>query len=192
MTEGFGTTASKASSSRKSAKKATQMPQSDCKSETSVFTQQAILQSQEMELLAWEAGVYNPLGESALKGARALDAEEEDWLFLAKEVGWLQVDHELDAIYFTAPPPHFDEEKADWYVRSDLSTFLDSPEPLCQVVQTYPIPKELLAETLTQRTQILGWSVQETEAFIQSTVNYSFTDLRMADYAFLLLSLDSA
>jgi hypothetical protein len=35
-------------------------------------------------------------------------------------VGWLLVEDELDAIYFTAPPPDFALEQADWYVRSDF------------------------------------------------------------------------
>jgi hypothetical protein len=57
--------------------------------------------------LAWSAGVYNPLAKVDLLavGARFLEPEEEDWLALARMVGWLLVEDELDAIYFTAPPP---------------------------------------------------------------------------------------
>jgi hypothetical protein len=64
--------------------------------------------------------VYNPLGKSAETNVRPLAADEEEWLFLAKEVGWLQVEEELDAIYFTAPPPNFVLNQADWYIRPDL------------------------------------------------------------------------
>jgi len=43
--------------------------------------------------------------------------------------------NELNAIYFTAPPPDFALEQADWYVRADVTTFLEEPERLSQVVQ---------------------------------------------------------
>jgi hypothetical protein len=59
--------------------------------------------------LAWSAGVYNPLATVDLLavGARFLEPDEEDWLALARMVGWLCVEDELDTIYFTAPPPTF-------------------------------------------------------------------------------------
>lgn len=148
-----------------------------------------MFQNQDQEILAWEAGVYDPIREEVKRKARFLDSEEEDWLFLAKEIGWLQIDASLDAIYFTAPPPDFDERQADWYIRPDLSTFLDEPKRLCETIQKYPIPQALLAETLLQRTQDLGWSAQETEVFIQETVGSPFAELEMAHYSFLLLTL---
>jgi NAD(P)-dependent dehydrogenase (short-subunit alcohol dehydrogenase family) len=58
----------------------------------------------EATALAWSAGVYNPLATVDLLavGARFLEPEEEDWLALARMVGWLCVEDELDAIYFAA------------------------------------------------------------------------------------------
>ena len=114
--------------------------------------------------LAWSAGVYNPLVKVDLLavGARYLEPAEEDWLALARMVGWLTVEDELDAIYFTAPPPDFALEQADWYVRSDLTTFLESPVLLREVVQQYPIPETSLRAAIDQRVQQLGWTTRAT------------------------------
>lgn len=195
MAKGFGTNASKASSSQKAAAKRLQEDQLITSQTVKVklaiegSIQQELLYSQEQQALAWEAGVYNPISNEAAREARALEAEEEDWLCLAKEIGWLQVANALDAIYLTAPPPDFDEEQSDWYVRSDLSTIPGEPELLCEVVKKYPISKVLLNEVLMQRTQALGWGAQDTEAFIRETVGSALDDLQLPDYAFLLLTL---
>ncbi|MBD2156906.1 hypothetical protein [Leptolyngbya sp. FACHB-16] len=194
MAKGFGTNASKSPGSRKAAAKRQEeqaITSRSVKPEVAIkgSIQQDLLQNQEQQALAWEAGVYNPISAEAERDARVLEGEEEDWLFLANEIGWLHVVDALDAIYLTAPPPDFDERQADWYVRPDLSTFLDEPELLREVVKKYPIPQALLTETLLQRTQAIGWSAQETEAFIRDTVDNSWDGLQMADYVFLLLTL---
>jgi len=97
--------------------------------------------------LAWSAGVYNPLAGMEFTHARALTVAEADWLRLARLVGWLVVEDELDAIYFTASPPDFALEQADWYVRSDVTTFLEAPARLSQVVQQYSIQAEESSRT---------------------------------------------
>ena len=195
MAKGFGTNTSKPLGSRKAAaqrlqENQTTAPQS-AKPEMAISGSipQEILHDQEQQVLAWKAGVYNPISDQSEREARALEAEEEDWLFLAKEIGWLQVADALDAIYFTAPPPDFDDRQSDWYVRPDLSAVLNEPALLREVIKEYPISKACLTKTLMQRTQALGWSAEETEAFIQETVGSAWDDLQMADYAFLLLTL---
>ena len=106
----------------------------------------------EATALAWAAGVYNPLAQVDLLavGARFLEPDEEDWLALARMVGWLCVEDELDTIYFTAPPPTFALEQADWYVRPDLTTFLETPVLLAAVVQQSPIPLASLQAAINQ------------------------------------------
>jgi hypothetical protein len=106
--------------------------------------------------LAWSAGVYNPLAGMESTHARALTVAEADWLRLARLVGWLLVEDELDAIDFTAPPPDFTLEQADWYVRADVTTFLESPEQLSQVVQQYRIPEVSLRAAIAQKVAQLG------------------------------------
>lgn len=115
--------------------------------------------------LAWSIGVYNPLAQVDLVavGARFLEPEEENWLAIAWMVDWLLVDDELDAIYFTAPPPAFALEQADWYVRPDLTDFLESPMLLREVVQRYPIPVEVLQEVSEEWMQQLGWTGPQRE-----------------------------
>ena len=118
--------------------------------------------------MAWSAGVYNPLAQVDLLavGARYLEPEEEDWLALARMVGWLLVEEELEAIYFTAPPPTFALEQADWYVRPDLTTFLESPVLLREAVQQHPIALEAMQATINQRMQQLGWTVEQRTRFL--------------------------
>jgi hypothetical protein len=104
--------------------------------EVEAFFAQSQQEHLEELALAWSAGIYNPLATVDLLaiGARFLEPEEKDWLALARMVGWLLVEDELDAIYFTAPPPDFALEQADWYVRPDITTFLESPVLLRTVV----------------------------------------------------------
>ena len=118
--------------------------------------------------LAWSAGVYNPLAQVDLLavGARYLEPEEEDWLALARMVGWLLAEDELDAIYFTAPPPAFALEQADWYVRPDLTMFLEAPMLLREVVQQYPIPEASIRGAIDQRVAALRWQPAQLEQFI--------------------------
>lgn len=54
--------------------------------------------------LAWVVGVYNPLVGIEATHARLLTSEEESWLGLAKAVGWLLVEDNLDSLYFTSLP----------------------------------------------------------------------------------------
>jgi uncharacterized protein YllA (UPF0747 family) len=67
-------------------------------------------------------------------------------------VGWLLVADELDGIYFTASPPDFALEQADWYVRADVTTFLEEPERLSQVVQQYPFLSDRPLDTTCYRS----------------------------------------
>ncbi|MBD2077252.1 hypothetical protein H6F86_25915 [Phormidium sp. FACHB-592] len=141
--------------------------------------------------LAWSAGVYNPLAKVDLLavGARFLEPEEEDWLALARMVGWLLVEDELDAIYFTAPPPTFALEQADWYVRPDLTTFLESPVLLRAVVQQYPIPEASLRGVVDQKVAALGWQPAQLEQFIQALFEQPEKALESSDWSLLLFEL---
>ena len=122
-------------------------------------------------------------------GARYLEPEEEDWLALARMVGWLLVEDELDAIYFTAPPPDFALEQADWYLRSDLTTFLESPVPLRNVVQQYPIPEASIRGAINQKVAVLGWQPEQLEQFIREVFEKSVKSLETGDWSLLLFEL---
>jgi len=141
--------------------------------------------------LAWSAGVYNPLAQVDLLAVdvRYLEPEEEDWLALARMVGWLSVEDELDAIYFTAPPPDFALEQADWYVRPDLTTFLESPTLLREVVQQYPIPEAKIRGAIDQRVAALGWQPAQLEQFIQALFERPGMALESGDWSLLLFEL---
>ncbi|MGI0486389.1 hypothetical protein ACN4EK_13195 [Pantanalinema rosaneae CENA516] len=141
--------------------------------------------------LAWSIGVYNPLNQVDLLAveARSLEPDEEDWLAIARMVGWLWVDDELDAIYFTAPPPAFALEQADWYVRPDLTDFLESPMLLREVVQHYPIPVEVLQEVSEECMQQLGWTGLQREQFIQQVFGTPEAELTKSDWEVLLFEL---
>lgn len=174
MVRGFGGVQSNQRSSRKSTSQKLRSNQADSQNreaeiskEIEDFLEQDKQENPNHYTLAWQAGVYNPLGKSAEEDARLLEAAEEEWLFLAKEVGWLQVEEELDAIYFTAPPPNFDLNQADWYIRPDLTTWLEEPELLSKAIAKYPIPSHLMAAAISRYTKPLGWDAGKVEGFIQ-------------------------
>jgi hypothetical protein len=161
--------------------------------EVEAFFAQSQQEHPEALALAWSAGVYNPLAKVDLLavGARFLEPEEEDWLALAHMVGWLCVEDELDAIYFTAPPPAFDLEQADWYVRPDLTTFLETPVLLAAVVQQSPIPLASLQAAINQRVQQLDWTLAQRAHFIETLFEQPETALTQADWELLLFELQS-
>lgn len=155
------------------------------------FFAQSQQEHPEETALAWSAGVYNPLAKVDLLavGARYLEPEEEDWLALARMVGWLTVEDDLDAIYFTAPPPDFALEQADWYVRSDMTTFLKAPMLLYEVVQQYPIPEASIRAAIDQRVAALGWQPEQLEQFIQECFEQPASALEACDWSLLLFEL---
>ncbi|WP_219904328.1 hypothetical protein [Stenomitos frigidus] len=142
--------------------------------------------------LAWSAGVCNPLARVDLLavGARYLEPEEEDWLALAPMVGWLLVEDELDAIYFTAPPPDFALEQADWYVRS-LTTFLEEPVLLREAVEQYPMTEASIRGAIDQRVQQLGWTLEQRTRFVLELFEQPEVGLAQADWELLLFELQS-
>lgn len=143
--------------------------------------------------LTWSMGVYNPLADVDLLavGARFLEPEEEDWLAIARMVEWLDVEDDLDAIYFTAPPPHFALESADWYVRPDLTSFLEEPMLLREVIQQYPVPLKEIQGAISQRFLQLGWTSQQQEQFMLKLFEKPQTELAEDDWEFLLFELES-
>ena len=196
MARGFGGVQSNQRSSRKSTSQKLRSNQADSQNreaeinkEIEEFLEQDKQENPNHYTLAWQAGVYNPLGKPAEENARLLEADEEEWLFLAKEVGWLQVEEELDAIYFTAPPPDFDLNQADWYIRSDLTTWLEKPELLSEAIAKYPIPSHLMAATIERYTKPLGWDAGKVEAFIQEHTDRSSPAMTIADCTAVLLEL---
>jgi hypothetical protein len=161
--------------------------------EVEAFFTQYQQEHPEAMVLAWSAGVYNPLAPVDLLavGARYLEPHEEDWLALARMVGWLAVEDELDAIYFTAPPPDFALEQADWYVRPDLTTFLETPILLRAVVQQQPIALEAIQAAIDQRVQRLGWTGNQRTCFVQDLFEQPEVGLTQADWELLLFELQS-
>jgi hypothetical protein len=159
--------------------------------EVEAFFAQSQLEHPEELALAWSAGVYNPLAQVDLLavGARFLEPEEEDWLALARLVGWLFIEDELDAIYFTAPPPDFALEQADWYVRPDMTTFLESPLLLRAVVQQYPLPAASLQAAINQKVVALGWQPEQLEQFTQALFEQPLKALKSGERALLLFEL---
>ncbi len=144
-------------------------------------------------VLAWAAGVYNPLAGVDLHavGARFLDGPEEDWLAIARMVDWLDVEDDLDAIVYTAPPPDFALEQADWYVRPAPISFLEEPVLLREVNQRYPIPLAAIQAAISARFLRLGWHSQRQEQFIEALFAKPRTELAEADWRHLLFELES-
>jgi hypothetical protein len=165
----------------------------DMQAEVEAFFAHYQQEHPEETALAWSAGVYNPLATVDLLavGARYLEPDEEDWLALARMVGWLCVEDELEAIYFTAPPPAFALEQADWYVRPDLTTFLETPVLLAAVVQQSPIPLASLQTVIDQRVQQLGWTLAQRTHFIETMFEQPEAALVQADWELLLFELQS-
>ncbi|MBD2073679.1 hypothetical protein H6F86_07210 [Phormidium sp. FACHB-592] len=172
-----------------------QLPAADraIQAEVEAFFAQSQQEHPEALALAWSAGVYNPLAKVDLLavGARFLEPEEEDWLALARLVGWLDIEDELDAIYFTAPPPDFALEQADWYLRPDLTTFLESPVLLRAVVQQYPMTEASLRSAINQKVAGLGCSAEQRTRFVLELFKQPETDLAEGDWALLLFELQS-
>lgn len=196
MARGFGGVQSNRRSSRKSTSQKlrsnqanSQNREAEISKEIEEFLEQDKQENPNHYTLAWQAGVYNPLGKSAEEDARLLEADEEEWLFLAKEVGWLQVEEELDAIYFTAPPPNFDLNQADWYIRPDLTTWLEEPELLSKAIAKYPIPSHLMAVAIERYTEPLGWDAEKVEAFIQEHTDRPSAEMTIADCTAVLLEI---
>lgn len=117
--------------------------------------------------LAWSIGAFDPLAGVKNIRARLLTPQEEDWLFTAKAVEWLVVEEDESAIYFTAPPPDFALNQADWYVRPDQTTFLDEPIRLSEVIQQYPITLEIIQAAVGERMNRLGWTLDQLKQFLQ-------------------------
>ncbi len=142
--------------------------------------------------LAWAAGVYNPLAQVDLVavGARYPEPEEEDWLAVARMIGWLLVEEGMDALYFTAPPPTFALEQADWYVRWDLTTFLESPILLREVVRQYPIPVASIRGVIDRHVVALGWQPEQLEQLIQELFERPAEALQFRDWVLLLFEFE--
>ena len=181
MPKGFGNTQSKRRSRKPVEQKTSKQHEISLETDWQVTL--------ENQASAWYAGVYNPLAELEPNRARAIEADEEEWLFLARNIGWLQVDDELNAIYFTAPPPAFDEKLADWYLRPDLATFIEEPVLLKEAIANYPIPHNLVNEAIAERTKHLKWNLEKTAAFIQKVTEKPGTELTNEDYTAVLLEL---
>lgn len=189
MSRGFGATKPKRRAKKSPAAQASKVRQCDVEAGTQISLEKDWKVNLEKQALAWYAGVYNPLATIEPDLIRSIEADEEEWLFLARLIGWLEVDEELDALYFTAPPPIFDEVQADWYLRPVLTTFLEEPSPLKEVMAAHPIPRQLVDQVIAHYAKRLKWNSQKTAAFIQEVTNKSSTKLTNEDYAAVLLEL---
>lgn len=192
MSRGFGVTQSKRRNFKKSSEQKVQTPdmrQCDVQPEIQTSLEEDWRVNAEKQALAWRAGVYNPLGSLQLNQARSLNADEEEWLFLARTIGWLQVENELDAIYFTAPPPAFDKTQADWYLRPDLTNFIEEPVLLREAMVSYSIPHNLAIEAIARHAKRLKWKSGKTKVFIQEVTAKPNSKLTNEDYTAVLLEL---
>jgi hypothetical protein len=205
MPRGFGVPQPKKRSSGKTALKDLQQPRESAASEPEPQVNVAMQAEVEVALAlleqddaadlaqAWAIGIYNPLGhrDPAALAARGLTVEEEDWLYLARLIGWLQVESDLEAIYFTAPPPDFALEQADWYLRPDLTNFLMEPVRLCDVVQQYPVPLAEVQAAIERFGQRLGWTAVVRSRFIQEMFGRPEADLSEAEWRVVAFELGS-
>lgn len=190
MSRGFGATKPKRRAKKSSASQASKVRQCDVEAGSRFSPEEDWKVNCEKQALAWYAGVYNPLAEIEPERIRAIEANEEEWLFLARMIGWLEVDDELDALYFTAPPPAFDEVQADWYLRPVLTTFLDEPALLKDVMADHPIPHQLVDQVIAHHATRLKWKPQRVATFIQEVSGKpGADDLLNEDYAAILLEL---
>lgn len=194
MSRGFGATqpkrrARKPLEQKGGAQKAAQSRQGESNTSSKISLEKDWQINLEKQALAWYAGAYNPLADIEPEQVRAIAAEEEEWLFLARTIGWLEVDDELDAIYFTAPPPAFDAAQADWYLRPDLMTLIEKPILLKEALICYPIPQDLVEEAIAHHAKRLKWNSQKIAAFIQEVTDKTRAELTDEDYAAILLEL---
>jgi hypothetical protein len=190
MSRGFGATTPKRRAKKSSASQASKARQCDVEADTQISLEEDWKVNLEKQALAWYAGVYNPLAEIEPDRIRSIEADEEEWLFLAKLIGWLEVDDELDALYFTAPPPAFNEIQADWYLRPVVTTFLEEPAPLKDVMVDHPIPHQLVDQVIARHAKRLKWKPQRVATFIQEVSGKpGADDLLNEDYAAILLEL---
>lgn len=191
MSRGFGATQPKRRNHKRSPRqKPSQVEQYSLETKTQPTLEEDWQINLEKQALAWRAGVYNPLFDFDPDRIRSIKADEEEWLFLARMIGWLEVDDELDALYFTAPPPSFDEIQADWYLRPVLTTFLEEPSPLKDVMADHPIPHHLVDQVIAHHAKRLKWKPQRVATFIQEVSGKPGTDdLLNEDYAAILLEL---
>lgn len=208
MSTGFGRSQPKRQSKKTATKKSRRSsnsppaPQAEVQSDTAIqseveaFFAQYQQENPEEMALAWEIGVYNPLAQVDLLavGARSLQPAETDWLYMAKIVGWLQLEedeNELNTVYFTAPPPAFALEQADWYVRPDLTTFLEEPQRLSEVVERYPIPLKGVLDAIAYQVDGMGWSIEQVEVLMQELFGQGNPELTRDDWQSLLSELRS-
>lgn len=140
--------------------------------------------------LAWSIGVFDPFAGMKNIRARLLTEPEQGWLFTAKAVEWLVCDKEEDAVYFTAPPPDFALNQADWYLRPDLTTFLDEPIRLSDAIQQYPITLEIIQGAVGQRIYRMGWTAKRFGQFLQKLgFEVSEVDFTQDEWEMILFEL---
>ena len=192
MSRGFGVTQSDRRNFKKLSEQKVQAPgmrQCDVQLGIQPSLEEDWRVNAEKQALAWRAGIHNPLAKLELDRARSINADEEEWLFLARTIGWLQVENELDAIYFTARPPAFDQTQADWYLRPDLMNFIEEPILLREAMVSYSIPHNLAMEEIARHAKRLKWKSGKTKAFIQEVTSKPRSELTNEDYAAVLLEL---
>lgn len=92
----------------------------------------------EAQVELWNAGLWRwelPQGMQP----RALTPAEIAWLDQVAQAEYLDPEeHGLRAIFYTAPPPTFEMETADWYLRPDWY-WNRSPLSLAVAMQQFPI-----------------------------------------------------
>lgn len=166
--------------------------------ELEVSTQVAFLRHQEENLqelaLAWEAGVYNPLGPNVedAYGARLLDANEEDWLHFARVVGWLDVEDDYEAIFYTTPPPAFDLKDADWYVYPLPISPFEEPLRLKDAVVQHPIPLDLIQADIAKKVYCLDWAEAQFHAFVLEVCGKPVPELGRGDWECLWFEVNNS
>lgn len=189
MSRGFGATQPKRRVRKSLEQQAAKLRQSDGAASSQTSLEEDWQVNREKQALAWCAGTYNPLADINPNQVREIAADEEEWLFLARAIGWLQVDDDLDAIYFTAPPQAFDETQADWYLCPDLTTLGEVPILLKETIVSHSIPHELVNKIINRHATRLRWNPRKTAVFIQEVTDKPSAELMNEDCAAVLLEL---
>lgn len=144
--------------------------------------------------LAWEAGVYNPLGPNAGDGysARLLDADEEDWLHFARVVGWLDVEDDYEAIFYTTPPPTFDLKDADWYVYPLPISPFEEPLRLQDAIVQHPVPLDLIQADIAEKVHCLQWTEAQFNTFVLEVCGKPVSELNRSDWECLWFEVNNS
>lgn len=138
----------------------------------------------------WNLGMYNPLAD--MGAPRDPSFDQGNWLFEAHSAGYFTIVaiHDLEELLFwTAPPPNYDPNEADWYVRPDLTNFLDAPMRLQDAMERYPVSRQELEAAVLTWAGRLGLNEERLNAFIKELGGPSLADADPGNLATIVAEL---